>query len=415
MTSTVYNYAPGPATLPAPVREQVCAELAEGRPVSVLEMGHRTAWFDDIAARSQANLRALLEVPNDYAVLFLPGGARAQYAAVPLNLVGNLAGGADYFDTGYWSRCAIEEAARYARVRVVASVAKRDDGLQSLPPSDQWDVTPRPSYRHYVANETLTGFEFFADRVIDDGSLVADVTSNFLTAPIDVVRHRLIYAAAQKNAGVAGVAIVIVARDALGGARDETPSLYNYGLQDKMDSRFNTPPVFAWYVCDLVLEWTRREGGVAEMHRRSLQRSSLLYECIDQSAIYENPVAPCHRSRTNVFFHVQPRDLEDRFLQEAEAQGFLGLRGHPDRRNSRTRIALLYAAILPQTPSNTLGQAPDMMQQFIEQPINSKDCIRPETSYDGMLSESALRSGPFLEIAHEVGQCNSALQWHAVV
>ncbi len=325
MTSTVYNYAPGPAILPAPVLEQVRAELAEERPVSVLEMGHRTAWFDDIAARSQANLRALLEVPDDYAVLFLPGGARAQYAALALNLG---AASADYFDTGYWSQCAMAEAGRYTRVHVPAAVAPNEDGLLSLPPPARWRNTPAPAYRHYVANETLTGFEFFADREIDDGSLVADATSNFLSTPLNVARHRLIYAGAQKNAGIAGVAVVIVARDVFGGARDDTPSLYNYELQDKMDSRFNTPPVFAWYVCDLVLEWTRREGGVAEMYRRSVQRSSLLYECMDQSAIYEAPVAPQYRSRTNVFFRIRPRELEARFVRAAEAQGLLGLRGH---------------------------------------------------------------------------------------
>ena len=325
MTSTVYNYAPGPAILPAAVRERVCAEMAEEGAVPVLERGHRTAWFDDIAQRSQANLRALLEVPDDYAVLFLPGGARAQYAAVAFNLA---AAAADYFDTGYWSQCAIEEAGRYTRVHVPAAVAQNERGLLSLPPPPRWENTPAPAYRHYVANETLTGFEFFADREIADGSLVADATSNFLSAPLDVARHRLIYAGAQKNAGVAGVAVVIVAREAFGGARAETPSLYNYELQDKMDSRFNTPPVFAWYVCDLVLEWTRREGGVAEMYRRSLQRSSLLYECIDQSAIYENPVAPQYRSRTNVFFRIRPRELEARFVSAAEAEGLLGLRGH---------------------------------------------------------------------------------------
>ncbi len=326
MTSAVYNYAPGPAMLPPAVLEQVRRELAEERPVSVLEMGHRTSWFDEIAARSQANLRQLLDVSDDYAVLFLPGGARAQYAAAPLNLGAN---DADYFDTGYWSGCAIAEAARYTRVHVAASIPEHDGrGLLSLPPPSQWTNSREPAYRHYVGNETLTGFEFSADRYVDDGLLAADLTSNFLTTPVDVKRHRLIYAGAQKNAGIAGLAIVIVARETFGRARDETPALYNYKLQDEMDSRFNTPPVFSWYVCDRVLEWTRREGGVGEMHRRGVQRASVLYECIDQSAIFENPVSPESRSKTNVFFRIRPRRLESRFLQEAGEQGLLGLRGH---------------------------------------------------------------------------------------
>lgn len=322
--SAVYNYAPGPAALPPAVLEEVRRDLAEPRPVSVLEMGHRTDWFDEIAARSQANLRRLLDVPDDYAVLFLPGGARAQYAAAPLNLG---AEDADYFNTGYWSACAMDEAARYTRVRAAAEVAEHD-GVLTLPPPSQWANSRRPAYRHYVGNETLTGFEFAADRRLEDGLLVADLTSNFLTAPVDVSRHRVIYAGAQKNAGIAGLAVVIVARDTFGAARAETPSLYNYELQDKMDSRFNTPPVFPWYVCDRVLEWTRREGGVPEMQRRAARRAAALYDCIDASGLYQNPVAPQNRSRTNVFFRLNPPRLEGRFLREAGEQGLLGLRGH---------------------------------------------------------------------------------------
>ncbi|MDD9807856.1 MAG: 3-phosphoserine/phosphohydroxythreonine transaminase [Gammaproteobacteria bacterium] len=322
--SAVYNYAPGPAMLPPAVLEEVRRDLAERRPVSVLEAGHRTDWFDEIAARSQANLRRLLDVSDDYAVLFLPGGARAQYAAVPLNLG---AEDADYFNTGHWSGWAMDEAARYTRVHVAAEIAEQD-GLLTLPPPSQWANSRRPAYRHYVGNETLTGFAFAADRHLDDGLLVADLTSNFLTAPVDVSRHRVIYAGAQKNAGIAGLAVVIVARETFGAARAETPAICNYELQDKTDSRFNTPPVFSWYVCDRVLEWTRREGGVPEMQRRAARRAATLYDCIDASGLYDNPVAPPSRSSTNIFFRLRPPQLESRFLREAGEQGLLGLRGH---------------------------------------------------------------------------------------
>lgn len=308
--------------LPRAVHERLQAGLAAARGVPLLELGHRTPEFDRIAAASESRLRALLKVPADYAVLFMPGGARAQYFAAPMNFDAGGCG-ADYFNTGYWSLRAINEARKYAPVSIAAELSGQPPW--SLPPPSQWRIDPSAAYHHYVANETLTGFEFTPDAV--DGKLASDMTSSLLTAPVDVRRHCLIYAAAQKNAGIAGVTIVIAARDRLR-AQPLTPSLYDYAVQDKAGSRFGTPSVLSWYVCHLMLQWIEDEGGVEEMHRRSVRRSGLIYDCIDQSAIYKSPVDPAYRSRVNVFFRIEPHELEARFLARAGEQGLLGLKGH---------------------------------------------------------------------------------------
>lgn len=320
----IYNYSAGPAVLPRAVHERLNHELHAHHGVPLLEMGHRTPAFDLIAESSESHLRELLDIPPEYAVLFMPGGARAQYFAVPMNLDGERRG-ANYFDTGYWSSHAIRQARSYIPVTVTASPDERQPW--SLPAQTQWQFATDAAYTHYVANETLTGFEFFPAK-IDDGSLVSDMTSNLLTAPVDIRRHSLIYASAQKNAGIAGLTIVILARDRIGYAHPETPLLYDYAVQTKAGSRYGTPAVLSWYVCSLVLEWIKAEGGVEEMYRRSVQRSRLIYTCIGESDIYESPVHADYRSRVNIFFRINPRELEAVFLARAKEQGLIGLRGH---------------------------------------------------------------------------------------
>ncbi len=319
-----YNYSAGPAALPSAVRERLNRELNASRKIPLPELGHRTPEFDVIAEDCERNLRELLDIPPEYAVLFMPGGARAQYFAVPMNLDGERRG-ANYFDTGYWSSCAIKQARSYIPVTVAARAdASR---LWSLPPQTQWQLAGDAAYTHYVSNETLTGVEF-SPAAIADGSLVGDMTSSLLTQPTDIRRHSLIYAAAQKNAGIAGVTIVIAARDRIGRAQPETPLIYDYAVQADAGSRYGTPAVLSWYVCGLVLEWIKEEGGVEEMYRRSADRSRLIYACIDESDLYESPVHTDCRSRVNIFFRIKPRELETMFLDRAEEQGLLGLRGH---------------------------------------------------------------------------------------
>lgn len=326
LTEQVYNFAPGPATLPPNVVEQTRLLLAERQPVSILEMGHHSTYFEEVVASMEQSLRRLLNISDDYAVLFIPGGSRGQYAAVPLNFAYQNSH-TDYFNTGHWSQHAINEGQRYSRVKVVSSLL--EEPLLSMPPRSTWQLSDNVAYRHYVANETLTGFEFFAEQAIDDGSLVADMTSNFLTCPINIRAHKMIYAGAQKNAGVSGLVYAIIARDALlQPCHPMTPMLYDYNQQIQRKSRATTPPVITWVVAQLMLEWIELQGGVAAMRQLCEQRASLLYDCIDQSDFYNNPVSPHYRSRVNVFFRLPSVELEQQFIDKAAAEGLLGLKGH---------------------------------------------------------------------------------------
>ena len=327
-----YNFSPGPAAIPSPVRDEIVAECAPrpGR-VSLLERGHRTPEFVAMAERSEECLRELLSIPSDYHILFLPGGATAQYAMVPLNLMA-FGEAPDYFNTGHWSERAITEARRYGEVKVVA----RADGLPlALEPPDRWRSSDRAAYCHYVDNETLTGFEVppgFASMVVGRASgqcnIVVDATSNFLTRPMDVSRYAVIYAGAQKNAGIAGVTIVVVRADLCGRAASLTPSLYDYALLARTRACYNTPPIFAWWVCARVLEWTLAEGGAAVMNERCRARAGLVYECIDRSELYVNRIDEVFRSRVNVCFDVRSDRLREAFLTRARNEGLFGLRGH---------------------------------------------------------------------------------------
>lgn len=326
MVNQIYNFASGPATLPLPVVEQTQSLLTERQPVSILEIGHHTTYFEEITDSMESKLRSLLDIPDDYVVLFIPGGSRGQYAAVPLNFACQNTK-TDYFNTGHWSAQAISEGQRYSDLTIVNSLV--EEPLLSMPPRSTWRLSDEVAYRHYVSNETLTGFEFFADREIDDGSLVADMTSNFLTCPINIRAHKMIYAGAQKNAGVAGLVYAIIARDALPEqSHPMTPMLYDYNKQLERNSRATTPPIISWIICHLMLTWIEQHGGMEAMQQFCLQRASLLYDCIDQSTLYNNPIAPQYRSRVNVFFHLTSEELEKQFIDQAQAQGLLGLQGH---------------------------------------------------------------------------------------
>ena len=320
-----YNYSAGPAILPRSVYQCLQEELNKDKAIRLLELGHRCAEFAEIVAQSESNLRELLSIPDTYAVLFLPGGARIQYSMVPLNLNPQQKA-VGYFDTGYWSQCAIKEASKYAQVSVINNLNKQ--GVYSLPEQSEWRLTEDMAYCHYVSNETLSGFEFTPD--ISGLNLVSDMTSNLLTAPIDISNHCAIYSAVQKNMGTAGITVVIIARDVLGNANPLTPSVYNYTEQEKAKSLLSTPPVVPWYVCHLMLEWIKDEGGVVEMYRRSLRRSETIYQCIDKSSIYEGLVASEYRSRVNIAFRIRPSNLEAKFIQEAEEHGLFGLKGHKE-------------------------------------------------------------------------------------
>ena len=257
--SRVYNFSPGPAMLPLPVLERIREELPDwqGTGASVMELSHRGAPFIELARSAQARLRALIGVPDDYHVLFLAGGAQMQFAAVPMNIGGGEL--VSYVNTGSWSTKAIEEAKKYGPVHVAAS--SEAQGFNRIPPRESWDVRADAAYLHYTPNETIGGVEFHWVPEVGDVPLVADLSSTILSRPIDVSAHGLIYAGAQKNAGVAGLTIVVIHKDLLSRERDSTPLMLRYSTHVEADSLYNTPPTFSVYVFSFVLKWLEAQGG----------------------------------------------------------------------------------------------------------------------------------------------------------
>ena len=322
----VYNFSAGPAALPLPVLEQARDELLDWQGgSSVMEISHRSKPFVAVAERAEADLRELLAVPDGYRVLFMQGGATAQFSAVPLNLAAESAT-ADYVNTGHWSERAIREARRFVAVGIAADEAA--SGYTSVPEAPSLRATPGAAYLHYTPNETIGGVEF--PYVPDAGGvpIVADMSSTILSRPIDVTRFGLIYAGAQKNIGPSGITVVIVRADLLGRARAGTPSVFDYRAVAEAGSMLNTPPTFAWYVAGLVFQWLKREGGLAEMARRNEAKARMLYAAIDGTGFYANSVARNCRSWMNVPFRLAKPDLNRAFLAEAASAGLAHLAGH---------------------------------------------------------------------------------------
>ena len=324
----VHNFSAGPAALPEPVLERARAELLdyEGRGMSVMEMSHRSKAFVDIAERAEADLRELLAVPEDYAVLFLQGGATAQFSAVPLNLTGSADDVAAYVSTGSWSKKAIAEAKRYCRVTVAAS--SEATNFDRVPPQAEWEVPADARYVHVCPNETIGGVEFPFVPDVGETPLVADFSSTILSRPVDVARYGVLYAGAQKNIGPAGIAVVIVRRDLLGRARPETPQLLDWQAYADADSMYNTPPTFAWYLSGLVFQWLKDLGGLEAMAEINRRKAETLYAAIDGSNFYASPVVPECRSWMNVPFTLADPGLDGKFLEEAEAAKLTNLKGH---------------------------------------------------------------------------------------
>jgi phosphoserine aminotransferase len=321
-----YNFCAGPAALPEPVLETARQEMLDwhGAGLSVMEMSHRSPEVVGIAERAEATLRKLLGVSDDYAVLFLQGGASTQFSAVPLNLLGDRAG-ADYVNTGQWSIKAIAEGKRYGQVNVVASA--EDSNFSTIPPRDSWQLGSDAAYLHYTPNETIGGVEF---HWIPEVSvpLVADMSSSILSRPVDVSRFGVIYAGAQKNIGPAGLTLVIVRRDLLGRASPICPAMLDWKLAADNDSMYNTPPTFALYLAGLVFEWLQQQGGLEAMEALNRRKAEKLYAAIDGSAFYANPVELASRSLMNVPFTLADDSLDKLFLAEAEEAGLLNLKGH---------------------------------------------------------------------------------------
>ncbi len=326
--SRVWNFSAGPAALPREVLEQAQRELLDwnGSGMSVMEQSHRGKPFIAMAAQAEADLRELMAIPADYAVLFLQGGATQHFAQIPMNLAGP-GDCADYIVSGHWSEKALREAAPYLRVNVAAS--SEADGFRRLPARESWVLDPAASYVHYTPNETIHGVEFHDVPEVGDVPLVADMSSNILSASLDVSRLGLIYAGAQKNIGPSGLVLMIIRRDLLARTGRPMAKVLRYAEQAAHDSMLNTPNTWGWYLAGLTFQWLKAQGGVAAMAERNRAKAELLYRAIDGSdGFYANPVEPSARSRMNVPFTLKDGALDGAFLKESAAAGLMALKGH---------------------------------------------------------------------------------------
>lgn len=323
----VFNFSAGPAVLPREVLEQARAEIADwhGSGMSVMEMSHRGKEFSAIAAQAEADLRALLAIPVNYKVLFLQGGASAQFAALPMNLLRGKTK-ADYIHTGEWSKKAIGEAKKYCSVNIAANA--ESSKYTSIPPRAEWRLDAEAAYVHYTPNETIGGVEFHDIPDTRGVPLVADMSSTILSRPLDVSRFGLIYAGAQKNIGPAGLTIVIVREDLLGQVSPGTPSVFDYKIAADNGSMYNTPPTYAWYIAGLVFAWLKQKGGLAAMGEINRRKAERLYDYIDASGFYKNPVDRACRSWMNIPFTLPDASLDEAFLKDAKTAGLLQLKGH---------------------------------------------------------------------------------------
>jgi phosphoserine aminotransferase len=326
--STIWNFSAGPAPLPPAVLERAQLELLDwnGSGASVMEQSHRGKRFIAMAEQAEADLRELLSVPAAYAVLFLQGGATQHFAQIPMNLAAEGAC-ADYIVTGHWSEKAVSEAAPYVRPNVAAS--SHAEGYLRLPPRAGWRLDPDAAYVHYTPNETIHGVEFHDIPDVGDVPLVADMSSNILSGPLDVSRFGLIYAGAQKNIGPSGLVVMIIRRDLLQRATRPMARIFRYAEHAAHGSMLNTPNTWGWYLAGLTFEWLKTQGGLAAMAERNGAKAGLLYRSIDESdGYYRNPVDPAARSRMNVPFTLQDSALDAVFVRESEAAGLLALKGH---------------------------------------------------------------------------------------
>ncbi|MFK8016828.1 MAG: 3-phosphoserine/phosphohydroxythreonine transaminase [Gammaproteobacteria bacterium] len=357
MTSErVFNFSAGPAALPEPVLNRIRSDLPswQSRGMSVMEVSHRSKEFTDLAKSCENNLRQLLAIPANYKVLFMQGGATAQFAAVPLNLA-SPERTADYVVTGTWGVKAVAQAAPFVRANVAAD--SKSSAYTAIPEREQWQLDSDAAYVHYTPNETIGGVEYHTIPEVGDVPLVGDMSSTILSRPLDVSRFGVIYAGAQKNIGPAGITVVIVRDDLLGRAAAHTPTVLDYTVTAKAESMSNTPPTFAWYVAGLVFEWLLEQGGLQAMAERNASKQSALYAQIDGSDFYANPVDLAARSWMNVPFTLAEPALDAVFLTEAGEAGLVNLKGH---RSAGGMRASLYNAM----PPAGVTALTDFMQDF---------------------------------------------------
>ncbi|MFC0336073.1 phosphoserine aminotransferase apoenzyme [Kushneria avicenniae] len=350
-----FNFCSGPATLPTAVLERARDEMLdfEGRGLSVMEMSHRSEAFIAVAERAEANLRELMQVPDNYSVLFMQGGATQQFGCVPFNLLGQ-GGRGNYLDTGIWSQKALKEGRHLGEAHLAAS--SEGNGYTAVPKQEALSLSGDAAYLHYCDNETIGGLQMdYVPQV--DAPLVCDMSSSILSRSVDVSKFGVIYAGAQKNIGPAGIVIVIVRNDLLDRARRETPSMLSWKAFADNGSMLNTPATYAWYLSGLVFEWLKEQGGVEAIEKINRRKAQKLYNAIDASDFYANPIVSANRSLTNVPFVLHDESLNKAFLAESEAEGLLTLKGHRS-------VGGMRASIYNAMPEEGIDRLVTFMQDF---------------------------------------------------
>lgn len=357
MANRVWNFSPGPAVLPLPVLEEAQRDLLAlpGVGMSVLEISHRSKWFDQILQEAEANLRKLLKIPDHYQVLFLQGGATLQFSMVPINFLRGKS--ADYILTGSWGEKALKEAQREGRVRLAWS--GKDENYVRVPRQDELDLDPNAAYVHFTSNETIQGVEFQTEPETAGVPLICDASSDFLSRPIPIEKYALLYAGAQKNAGPAGVTIVIIRSEMLERVPENLPAMLDYRLHAQNQSVYNTPPVFAIYFVMLVTRWLLNEiGGLEKMAEINRRKAQLLYEAIDRSGgFYRGHAHPESRSHMNVTWRLPTEELEKSFVQQAQERGLYELKGHRS-------VGGLRASIYNAMPVEGVQALREFMEEF---------------------------------------------------
>ena len=352
----VYNFSAGPAVLPESVLKKAASELVEYKNsgMSVMEMSHRSKAFDDIINNCEALLRNLMGIPQNYKVLFLQGGASSQFAMVPLNLF-RKSKKADFIHTGNWTKSAMGETKRYGTVNIVAS--SEDKNFNYIPKPDKSKFSPDADFFYICTNNTIEGTLFKKLPETGNIPLVADMSSNILSEPVDVSKYGIIFAGAQKNIGPAGLTIVIIREDLVGHAMDITPKMFNYVTHVENKSLFNTPPTYGIYIAKLVFEELQELGGLAAMKKKNEEKANLLYNYLDESKIFKGTVVPEDRSLMNVPFLTDSPELNDKFIKEATQNGLVELKGHRS-------VGGMRASIYNAMPIEGVKKLVDFMKKF---------------------------------------------------
>ncbi|MBE7149645.1 3-phosphoserine/phosphohydroxythreonine transaminase [Bacillus mycoides] len=352
----VYNFSAGPSILPLPVLEKVQKELVNynGTGMSVMEMSHRSSYFQSIIDEASSLLRELMNIPDEYEVLFLQGGASLQFSMIPLNLMSTYKK-AGYVLTGSWSKKALQEAGKVGEVQVIASSEK--EKFTTIPKMDDLPNDEELDYVHITTNNTIEGTKYVDIPHLERVPLVADMSSNILSEQYDVTKFGLIYAGAQKNLGPAGLTIVIIKRDLIGSANSACPTMLNYETYSENNSLYNTPPTFSIYVAKLVLEWLKEQGGVSAIEEQNRMKSSLLYNFLDESKLFTSPVDPTYRSLMNIPFTTPSEELNNQFLQKSKERGLVTLKGHRS-------VGGMRASVYNAMPTQGVQELVDYMKEF---------------------------------------------------